>query len=106
MDCMRVISLKTLQKFWSKNHDAKQHLLAWYDEVSQAHWKNPEEIKERYTTASILKNRRVVFNIKGNDYRLIVAIAYKAQYIYVKFIGTHAEYDKVDAAFIDQFSGE
>jgi mRNA interferase HigB len=73
---MRVISLKTLQKFWSKNHDAKQHLLAWHDEVSQAHWKNPEEIKERYTTASILKNRRVVFNIKGNQYRLIVGVAY------------------------------
>lgn len=101
MDCMRVISLKTLQKFWSKNHDAKQHLLVWYDEVSQAHWKNPEEIKERYTTASILKNRRVVFNIKGNQYRLIVGVAYEFGSVFIKFVGTHDQYSKVDAETVE-----
>lgn len=101
MDCMRVISLKTLQKFWSKNHDAKQHLLAWYDEVSQAHWKNPEEIKERYTTASILKNRRVVFNIKGNQYRLIVGVAYEFDSVFIKFVGTHDQYSKVNAETVE-----
>ena len=101
MDCMRVISLKTLQKFWSKNHDAKQHLLSWHDEVSQAHWKNPEEIKERYTTASILKNRRVVFNIKGNQYRLIVGVAYEFGSVFIKFVGTHDQYSQVDAETVE-----
>ena len=79
---------------------------AWFAEAKAAKWTSPQDVKKQYANASVIANNRVVFNIKGNDYRLIVAIAYKAQYIYVKFIGTHAEYDKVDAAFIHQFSGE
>jgi mRNA interferase HigB len=63
-------------------------------------------VKNQYANASVIANNRIVFNIKGNDYRLIVAIAYKMQYVYVKFIGTHGDYDKVDATTVDQFSGE
>ena len=102
---MRVIAIKKLRDFWAIHPDSQQPLLAWYDEASKATWMQPADIKTHYASASILKNRRVVFNIKGNDYRLIVAIAYRAQFVYVKFIGTHAEYDKVDAAVVDQFKG-
>jgi len=104
---MRVIALSALRDFWARPEHAssEEPLRAWYQEVSQAQWQQPADIKADYGSASILKNRRVVFNIKGNDYRLIVAVAYRAQFVYVKFIGTHAEYDKVDAAVVDQFKG-
>ncbi|EBE0293136.1 type II toxin-antitoxin system HigB family toxin [Escherichia coli] len=98
---MKIISVKTLRDFWAKNPDAEQPLKAWVDEVTKADWTNPAEIKEQYRTASILKNRRVVFNIKGNDYRLIVAIAYQRGWMFVKFIGTHKEYDAIDADKIE-----
>lgn len=71
------------------------------DEASKAQWKQPADIKAQYRHASILKNRRVVFNIKGNDFRLIVAIAFNLSIVYVKFIGTHAEYDKIDAETVE-----
>ena len=71
------------------------------DDATKADWKTPAEIKVQYRSASILKDRRVVFNIKGNSYRLIVAIAYQRGWIFVKFIGTHKEYDAVDADTID-----
>jgi mRNA interferase HigB len=77
--------------------------LAWCDEVKKAQWKNPADIKFQYASASILKNRRLVFNLKGNEYRLIVAVAYNAGFVYVKFIGTHKEYDAVDANTVEQF---
>ena len=76
-------------------------MLAWFDETIQATWKQPADIKAHYASASILKNRRVVFNIKGNDYRLIVAVAYKLGVVYVKFIGTHKQYDAVDAETVE-----
>ncbi|NYT61879.1 type II toxin-antitoxin system HigB family toxin [Alcaligenaceae bacterium] len=76
---------------------AEQPIKAWVDEANQANWTQPSDIKERYRSASILKNRRVVFNIKGNDYRLIVASAYRLGIVYVRLIGTHAEYDEIDA---------
>lgn len=98
---MKIISVKTLRDFWAKNPDAEQPLKAWVDEATKADWKNPAEIKEQYLTASILKNRRVVFNIKGNDYRLIVAIAYQRGWMFVKFIGTHKEYDAIEADTIE-----
>ena len=94
---MRVIAVKTLRNFWALYPDAEQPLLAWFDEVSKANWTQPANIKAHYATASILKNRRVVFNIKGNDYRLIVAVAYKLGIVYIKFVGTHKQYDAVDA---------
>jgi mRNA interferase HigB len=98
---MRVIAVKTLRDFWVAHPDAEQPLLAWYDEASKATWAQPADIRANYANASILKNRRVVFNIKGNDYRLIVAVAYRVGVVYVKFIGTHAQYDAVDADTVE-----
>ncbi len=94
---MRVIAISTLRQFWETHPDAEQPIKAWVDEANQAMWTQPADIKAQYRSASILKNRRVVFNIKGNDYRLIVAVAYRLGIAYVKFIGTHAEHDKIDA---------
>ena len=98
---MRVIAVSTLRAFWERFPDAEQSLKAWYEEARSAAWTQPAEIKAQYRSASVLKNRRVVFNIKGNDYRLIVAVAYKLQIVYVKFVGTHKEYDAVDAETIE-----
>ncbi len=98
---MRVIAISTLRQFWEAYPAAEQPIKAWVDEAKQANWTQPSDIKEQYRNASILKNRRVVFNIKGNDYRLIVAIAYRLGIVYVKFIGTHAEYDKINAETVE-----
>ncbi len=100
---MHLVSVPSLLKFASKHPDAKQALLAWCDEIKKVRWTRPSDIKAQYANASILKNRRVVFNLKGNDYRLIVAVAYNMGFVYVKFVGTHAEYDAVDANTIEQF---
>ena len=83
------------------NPDAEQHLKSWVDEVRKANWSQPAEIKAQYRNASILKNRRVVFNIKGNDYRLVVSVAYRFQAVYVKFIGSHDEYDDINAETVE-----
>jgi len=98
---MRVIAVSTLRAFWERYPDAEQPLKAWYEEATGASWSQPADIKAQYRSASVLKNRRVVFSIKGNDYRLIVAIAYKLQIVYVKFVGTHQEYDAVDAETVE-----
>ena len=98
---MRVIAVSTLRTFWERHPDAEQPLKAWYEEATSATWSQPADIKAQYRSASVLKNRRVVFNIKGNDYRLIVAVAYKLQIVYVKFVGTHKEYDAVDAETVE-----
>ena len=96
-----MIAVSTLRVFWERHPDAEQPLKAWYAEATSAVWTQPAEIKAQYRSASVLKNRRVVFNIKGNHYRLIVAIAYKLQIVYVKFVGTHQEYDAVDAETVE-----
>lgn len=98
---MKIIAVGTLRDFWSKHQDAEQPLRAWHDEAKAAEWRTPNDVKAQYGTASFVANNRVVFNIKGNDYRLIVAIAYNTGIIFIKFIGTHAEYDKVDAATVE-----
>jgi len=98
---MRVVAVSTLRALWERFPDAEQPLKAWYEEAKSVAWTQPAEIKAQYRSASVLKNRRVVFNIKGNDYRLIVAVAYKLQIVYVKFVGTHKEYDAVDAETIE-----
>lgn len=98
---MRVIAVSTLRAFWERHPDAEQPLKAWYQEATNAVWTQPADIKLRYRSASVLKNRRVVFNIKGNDYRLIVAVAYTLQIVYVKFVGSHKQYDAVDAQTVD-----
>lgn len=98
---MNIVAVKLLRAFWEKHLDAEQPLKSLVDEVKKASWKQPAEIKEQYRSASILKNRRVVFNIKGNDYRLVVSVAYHFQAVYVKFIGTHKEYDDIDAETVE-----
>jgi mRNA interferase HigB len=94
---MRVFAKKILREFWEKHNDSEQQLKTWYKEASKANWTNPTDIKNEYTKASILKSSRVVFNICGNKYRLIVEINYERQWAFVKFIGTHTQYDKIDA---------
>lgn len=94
---MRVIAKKILGDFWMKHADSEQQLKAWFQETLAANWTTPNDIKPEYPIASILKNNRVVFNICGNKYRLIVKINYDYGQIWIRFIGTHADYDKVDA---------
>ena len=97
---MKIISKKILREFWEKHADSRQQLKSWYQETNNAKWKNTKEIKKVYPSASFLADNRVVFNIKGNTYRLIVRINYDYQMIWIRFIGTHAEYDKIDASKI------
>lgn len=94
---MRVISKKILREFWEKHNDCEQQLKAWYREAENATWKNSNEIKSDYPSASILKNNRICFDIKGNKYRLIVRINYDYQMAWIRFVGTHRDYDKIDA---------
>ena len=98
---MRVIAIKTLKAFWEKHPKAEGQLVAWLDEARKAAWSQPADIKAQYRSASILKNSRVVFNIKGNEYRLIVSVAFRSGVVFVKFVGTHSEYDAVDAETIE-----
>lgn len=101
MRYMRIVAMGTLRDFWQRHPEAEQPLKAWYDEARTAAWTTPRDIKQRYASASFVGRNRVVFNIKGNDYRLIVAVAYRFQAIYIKFVGTHAEYDRIDAATVE-----
>lgn len=94
---MRVVAQKRLREYGDKKPAAKPALDSWYHEASRADWKKPTDIKKQYRSASILKKNRVVFNIAGNKYRLIVRIDYKSGIIFIRFIGTHTEYDNVDA---------
>ncbi len=94
---MRVIAKKILRNFWEKHSDSEQQLKTWYKEASKASWTSPNEIKNEYSKLSILKSGRVVFNICGNKYRLIVDINYGRKWAFIRFIGTHNEYNKIDA---------
>jgi mRNA interferase HigB len=97
---MRVIALSTLRAFWEANPafaDAREPVLAWYRHVVEADWAAPADVKADFRSASILKDGRVVFNIAGNKYRLVVWINYGYRVAYVRFIGTHAQYDRIDA---------
>jgi len=96
---MRVISKRTLKEFYeqSKYNDSKDSLESWHKEAINSNWNNPNEIKQQYKNASIVGNNRVVFNIHGNKYRLIVKINYSAKIVLIRFLGTHKEYDNVDA---------
>jgi mRNA interferase HigB len=98
---MRIIAISHLKAFWEQHPDAEQPLLAWIDEAKKAKWQSPSDIKAQYRNASILKSRRVVFTIKGNAYRLVVAVAYRYGALYVKFVGTHAQYDAIDADTVE-----
>ena len=94
---MHVISVKKLREFWHAYPEAEQALKAWKTEAEQAEWDTPDEIKQRYRSADFLVDNRVVFNIKGNNFRLVVKIHYNTGIIYIRFVGTHAEYDKIDS---------
>lgn len=94
---MRIIARRTLRAFWEKHRGAEQPLKSWYREASQATWAGPEDIKRRYRHASFLRGNRVVFNIGGNKYRLVAHINYPFRVLYVRFVGTHAEYDRINA---------
>ena len=94
---MRVIAVKTLQSYAKKKVEAEQSLLSWYQEAGKANWKNHNELKQQFANASVISNKRVVFNIHGNKYRLIVDIEYYLQIIFIVWIGTHKEYDNIDA---------
>ena len=94
---MRVVAKKILRDFWEKHEDCEQQLKSWYREAQKAKWENPNQIKIEYPSASILNDNRVAFNIKGNNYRLIVKISYEYEMIWVRFIGTHDKYDKINA---------
>lgn len=99
---MRIISRAKLRAFWEQPNyaDSEQPLKAWYDEAKTAVWRTPHDIKAHFRHASIVGNNRVVFNIHGNQYRLIVAINYDFSIVYIRFIGTHADYDKIDATTV------
>ena len=91
----RIIAKSTLRKFWENHRDSEQYLKTWYDTVLNANWKSPHDIKNTYANASILNNGRVVFNIKGNSYRLVVRFNYEKEWAFILFIGTHSEYDRI-----------
>lgn len=97
---MRVIAKGTLRDFWETHADAAAPLQAWYAEAKHADWQAPQDIKDRYASASILPNDRVVFNIGGNKFRLVCHVRYDLGIVFVRFVGTHAEYDKIDATTV------
>ena len=99
---MRIISFRTLREFWgnSKYSDSEISLRSWYHDAKNSDWKNSNELKQQYKNASIVGEGRAVFNIKGNSYRLVVSIDYVFQVIFIRFIGTHKQYDKIDTKTI------
>ncbi len=97
---VRIIAKKILREYWIRHADSEQPLKAWHKEALLAEWNSPADIKRAYSSASILPGNRVVFNIKGNTYRLVVAIRYDFHIVYIRFIGTHSQYDSIDARTI------
>jgi mRNA interferase HigB len=93
----RIFAKSTLREFWEKFPDSEQYLKTWYDTAMSSDWKSPSDVKQTNANASILKECRIVFNIKGNSYRLVVKINFEKQWIFIRFIGSHKEYDKIDA---------
>ena len=93
----RIFAKGTLREFWELHPDSEQHLKTWYDTAMSSSWRTPNEIKQTYRSASILREGRVVFNIKGNDYRLVMKFNFEKQWIFIRFIGTHEDYDNIDA---------
>lgn len=97
---MRIIAKSVLREFWTRHPDTEEALQAWFDETERSVWRSPSQIKQLYGSASILPNNRIVFNIRGNHYRLVVHIHYNTQIVYIRFIGTHVAYDQIDATSI------
>lgn len=95
---MRIIKIKTLKDFWDTHKDSEIPLRTWYSSVKREIWKSTSDIKDKYRNASFLANNRVVFNIHGNKYRLVVRVNYDFQIVYIRFIGSHKDYDKINAS--------
>ncbi len=93
----KVLSKGTLRDFWEKYPEAERQLKVWYADVLAAKWQSPMDVKRQYATASILKNGRIVFNIRGNSFRLVAQFDFERQTVYIRFVGSHKEYDKIDA---------
>ena len=93
----RIFAKRTLREYWEKHSDSEQYLKTWYDTTMSSDWKTPNDIKQTYANTSILKDGRIIFNIKGNSYRLIVKFNFEKQWAFIRFIGTHTEYNKIDA---------
>lgn len=102
---MRVIAKNTLVRFWTQPDyaDSRGALRSWYDEAIKANWQTPQDIKDLFRNASICGNNRVVFNISGNKYRLVVEVQYRAGIVWVKFLGTHAQYDQIDVETVNEY---
>jgi mRNA interferase HigB len=98
---MRIIALKTLKLYWAEEPNSEQALKGWFAVVKKAQWRNHNDLKEQLGKASIINNKRVVFNIHGNKYRLIVDIEYKIQQIFIVWVGTHSEYDKINVEDVE-----
>ena len=98
---MNVIAVSTLRNFWLSQPDSEQPLKSWHQEVVHANWSGPSDLKAQFRSASILKAGRVVFNISGNRFRLVCQIAYQTKWVFVKFVGTHEQYDQIDAQTIE-----
>ena len=94
---MRIIARKALREFWEQHSGAREPLQAWYREVEREDWDTPAGVRLRFPRASIIGRNRVVFNIKGNDFRMVAYINYPYRVVYIRFIGTHSEYDRIDA---------
>ena len=93
----RIFAKSTLREYWKKYPETEQYLKTWYDTAMSSDWRTPADVKRNYANASILKSGRVVFNIKGNSYRLVTKFNFEKQWIFIRFIGTHSEYDNIDA---------
>jgi len=93
----RIFAKSTLRSYWGLHAETEQHLKTWYDTAMNSDWKSPNDVKQTYANASILKDNRIVFNIKGNSYRLVAKFNFEKQWIFIRFVGTHAEYDKINA---------
>lgn len=96
----RIFAKSTLKEFWDKHPESEQYLKTWYDTVRSSDWRNPNDVKKTYANASILKDNRIIFNIKGNAYRLVAKFNFDKQWVFIRFIGTHEAYDKVDVSII------
>lgn len=93
----RIIAKSTLRQFWERHPDSEQYLKTWYETAMNSYWKSPRDVKQSYANASILKDGRIVFNIRGNSYRLIVKFNFEHQIAFIRFVGTHSEYNQIDA---------
>ena len=99
---MRIFNKSAVERYASRHASARESLRAWYAEATAARWLTPEDVKAQFPKASVIANNWMVFDIAGGRYRLIVSINYSFQASYIKFFGTHAEYDRIDAASVDQ----